>query len=92
MMSLSGEREVSYAETSRWLVLAVGFVLCLIGAGGLVMDDMGSRESTQGRYTSSAVIKAATGTERRVALPAAVSGAIFTLGLSVTLAVGARRS
>ncbi len=92
MMSLSGDRQRRYPETSRWLVLAIGFVLCLVGVGGLIMDDMGTREPTQGRYTSSAVIEAAAGAEREVALPAAVSGAIFILGVSVTLSVGARRS
>lgn len=91
MMSLSGDGDGTYAETGRWMVLAMGFVLCLIGAGGLVMADMGSRGSTQGRYTSSAVIEAATGVERKVALPAPVSGAILTLGLSVTLVVATRR-
>lgn len=90
-MSLAGDRRTDYVGTSRLVVLAVGFVLCLVGVGGLVMDDMGSRRSGDGRFTSAAVIQAATGVEHQAAMPAAVAGALLALGVSVTLA-GARRS
>jgi hypothetical protein len=87
MMSLSGDRASDYANSSRLLVFALGFILCLVGVGGLIMDDMGARRVGDGRYTNPAVIQAATGAEHEVAMPAAVSGAILALGVSVTLAV-----
>ena len=90
MTSSAHEGDRTDAATVRLLILAVGFVLCLVGTGGLVMDDMGHREATESRLTTAAVVRAATGTDRKVVFPAAVSGAILALGLSVSLA-GVRR-
>ena len=90
MIAWADDGDGSYLHAARTLVLAVGFMLCLGGAGGLVMDDMGHRDATESRLTTSAVIRAATGSERKVAFPAAVSGAILALGIGVTLAVARR--
>lgn len=91
MISLAGDRDPEYMGMSRSLVLVVGFVLCLVGAGGLVMDEMAYREVSDSAGAAPAVVRAATGVDREVALPAAVSGAILALGVGVTLAA-ARRS
>jgi hypothetical protein len=90
MMSLAGERDTDYMGTTRSLVLMVGFLLCLVGAGGLAMDDMAYRQVSEGPQASPAVVRAATGTDREVVLPAAVSGAILALGVGVTLAAARR--
>ena len=88
--SFTESRDENDAAMVRMLVLALGFVLCLVGAGGLVMDDMGHREADENPFTSSAVVRAAAGGDREVPLPAAASGAILALGMSVTLAVARR--
>jgi hypothetical protein len=91
VISLDGGGDANPLGLGRSLVVIVGFVLCLVGAGGLAMDDMAYRDVSDGTARAAALVPAAAGADREVALPAAASGAILALGLAVTLAA-ARRS
>lgn len=90
MISLGEERDSAPLRLGRSVVLVIGFVLCLVGAGGLAMDDMAYRTVPDGSPNGSAVVRAAAGADREVVLPAAASGAILALGLGVTLAAARR--
>lgn len=88
--SPSAARPTEPVAATRLVVLAAGLVLCLIGFGGLAMNDMGTREVGSARFTTPAVVQAATGVDREVAFPSAVAGAFLALGLSVTFVVARR--
>lgn len=90
MISLGSEGDAAPWRLGRSMVLIVGFVLCLVGAGGLAMDDMAYRTDSEGSANGATLVRAAAGADREVALPAAASGAILALGLGVTLAAARR--
>jgi hypothetical protein len=90
MTPLGGGEDSTPLRLGRSVVLVVGFVLCLVGAGGLAMDDMAYQEVSDGSAQGSAMVRAAAGADREVPLPAAASGAMLALGLGVTLAAARR--